>query len=68
VFLQITVDDPVDIKVPGHSYTFGVVKAAQAQADLDVLNERGRRTLRVHLSSVEHGLATLVGALDGADQ
>ena len=68
VFLQITVDDPVDIKVPGHSYTFGVVKAAQAQADLDVLNERGRRTLRVHLSSVEHGLTTLVGALDGADQ
>ena len=31
VFLQITCDDPADIGVPGHSYTFGVVKAAQAQ-------------------------------------
>ena len=31
VFLQITCDDPADIDVPGHSYSFGVVKAAQAQ-------------------------------------
>jgi glucose-6-phosphate 1-dehydrogenase len=26
VFLQITCDDPADIDVPGHSYSFGVVK------------------------------------------
>ena len=37
VFLQITCDDPADIDVPGHSYSFGVVKAAQASGDLDVL-------------------------------
>jgi transaldolase/glucose-6-phosphate isomerase len=66
VFLQITCDDPVDIKVPGHSYTFGVVKAAQAQGDLDVLNDRARRTLRVHLKHVEAGLTELIGVLEGA--
>ena len=64
VFLQITCDDPADIKVPGHSYTFGVVKAAQAKGDLDVLDERRRRTLRVHLKDVESGLAELIGAMD----
>jgi transaldolase/glucose-6-phosphate isomerase len=37
VFLQITCDDPADIDVPGHSYSFGVVKAAQARGDLEVL-------------------------------
>ena len=49
VFLQITCDDPADIDVPGHSYSFGVVKTAQARGDLEVLVERGRRALRVHL-------------------
>jgi len=29
-------------------YTFGVVKAAQARGDFQVLAERGRRALRVH--------------------
>ncbi len=49
VFLQVTCDDPVDLPVPGRSYTFGVVKAAQARGDFAVLVERGRRALRVHL-------------------
>jgi transaldolase/glucose-6-phosphate isomerase len=66
VFLQITCDDPVDIDVPGHSYSFGVVKAAQARGDLDVLVERGRRALRVHLKDVDAGLAELARALDTA--
>jgi transaldolase/glucose-6-phosphate isomerase len=49
VFLQITCEDAVDLPVPGHGYTFGVVKAAQARGDFEVLVERGRRALRVHL-------------------
>ncbi len=51
VFLQITSDDAVDIAVPGQKYTFGVVKAAQARGDFQVLLDRGRRALRVHLSA-----------------
>ncbi|MGA9319538.1 MAG: bifunctional transaldolase/phosoglucose isomerase [Xanthobacteraceae bacterium] len=66
VFLQITCDDQHDINVPGHSYTFGVVKAAQASGDLEVLVERDRRALRVHLKSVDAGLAELGRAVDAA--
>jgi transaldolase / glucose-6-phosphate isomerase len=60
VFLQITCDDREDLAVPGQKYTFGVVKAAQARGDFDVLAERGRRALRVHHGpDVATGLAKL---------
>jgi transaldolase/glucose-6-phosphate isomerase len=49
VFLQITSDDAFDMSVPGQKYTFGVVKAAQARGDFQVLVDRGRRALRVHI-------------------
>jgi transaldolase / glucose-6-phosphate isomerase len=64
VFLQITCDDVNDVAVPGHRYTFGIVKAAQARGDFAVLAERGRRALRVHLGGdVQAGLETLETAL-----
>jgi transaldolase/glucose-6-phosphate isomerase len=66
VFLQITCDDAADIDVPGHAYSFGVVKAAQARGDLAVLVERDRRALRIHLKDVEAGLADLAGAIETA--
>ena len=60
VFLQITCDDAHDLPVPSQKYTFGVVKAAQARGDFEVLAERGRRALRVHLSTdMEEGLRKL---------
>ena len=60
VFLQITCDDAVQLPVPGQKYTFGVVKAAQARGDFQVLAERKRRALRIHLpADVETGLAHL---------
>jgi transaldolase/glucose-6-phosphate isomerase len=67
VFLQITCDDAQDLAVPGEKYTFGVVKAAQARGDFQVLAERGRRALRVHLGSdVAAGLAILAAAVKQA--
>jgi len=51
VFLQVTCDDRDDLPVPDQKYSFGIVKAAQARGDFAVLNERGRRALRVHLGS-----------------
>ncbi|HWQ69022.1 MAG TPA: bifunctional transaldolase/phosoglucose isomerase [Patescibacteria group bacterium] len=67
VFLQITCDDPLDLPVPGHTYTFGVVKAAQARGDFQVLAERNRRALRVHLGpDVEAGFATLYAVITQA--
>ena len=50
VFIQITCDDLADLPVPGRRSTFGVVKAAQARGDYQVLSERGRRLLRLHLA------------------
>jgi transaldolase / glucose-6-phosphate isomerase len=49
VFVQITCDDAVDLPVPGQKFTFGIVKAAQARGDFDVLLQRDRRALRIHL-------------------
>lgn len=67
VFLQVTCDDSVELPVPGQKYTFGVVKAAQARGDFQVLAERGRRALRVHLGKdLKTGLATLQAAVDKA--
>ena len=64
VLLQITCDDPADLQVPDQKYTFGVVKAAEARGDLEVLAERGRRALRIHLGShVAAGLTTLKDAV-----
>jgi len=66
VFLQVTCDDAEDIEVPGHAYSFGVVKAAQAAGDLKVLVTRGRRALRVHLKDVNKGLPDLARAIGEA--
>jgi transaldolase/glucose-6-phosphate isomerase len=67
VFIQITADDAVDLPVPGQKYTFGVVKAAQARGDLQVLGDRERRAVRVHLGrDVQAGLAALHRAFEQA--
>jgi len=64
VFVQITCDDAADLPVPGQQYTFGVVKAAQARGDFQVLAERNRRVLRVHLGAdVLAGVRTLDTAI-----
>jgi transaldolase / glucose-6-phosphate isomerase len=67
VFLQITCDDAADLPVPGQKYTFGTVKAAQARGDFQVLAERNRRALRVHLGAdVAAGLDKLQAAVQQA--
>jgi transaldolase / glucose-6-phosphate isomerase len=67
VFLQITCDDAVELPVLGQKYTFGVVKAAQARGDFQVLAERGRRALRVQLGrDLGAGLANLNKAIQTA--
>jgi hypothetical protein len=64
VFLQITCDDAIDLPVPGQKYTFGVVKAAQARGDFQVLAERDRRALRVHLGkNLEAGFSALANSV-----
>ena len=67
VFLQITSDDARDLAVPGQKASFGVIKAAQARGDFDVLTDRGRRALRVHLKGdLKAGLKMLDAAIQNA--
>jgi transaldolase/glucose-6-phosphate isomerase len=64
LFLQITSDDEFDLPVPGQKYSFGVVKAAQARGDFQVLLDRGRRALRVHIAGdIVAGLANILNSL-----
>ena len=64
VFLQITSDDAEDLDVPDQKYTFGIVKAAQARGDFQVLLDRKRRALRVHLGAdVKAGLEKILSLI-----
>jgi transaldolase/glucose-6-phosphate isomerase len=49
VFLQATSDGGADLPIPGELYGFATLFAAQARGDLEVLQARGRRALRVHV-------------------
>jgi transaldolase/glucose-6-phosphate isomerase len=55
------------VEVPAQKYTFGVVKAAQARGDFQVLAERGRRGLRIHVGEdVSTGLAAILKTVEQA--
>jgi transaldolase/glucose-6-phosphate isomerase len=67
VFVQITTEPPEDLPVPGAAYAFGIVEAAQARGDFDVLAERGRRLLRVHFKGdIAAGMRSLQDAVKRA--
>lgn len=57
VFIQITADMPQDVAIPDEpgssasGISFGVLKTAQAQGDLQALEDAGRSVVRLHLSS-----------------
>ena len=67
LFLQITASDPEDLPIPGEPYSFSVLKQAQALGDLQSLQSKKRRVLRVHLGQdVNAGLDRLSKALEAA--
>ena len=51
VFFQVTANDKADFAVPGESYTFSILKQAQALGDFHSLATRGRRAIRVDLGN-----------------
>lgn len=64
VFLQLTADAEQDLPIPGESYSFATLRAAQALGDLQVLRRRGRRAIRVHLGqNIEAGLEQVAAAI-----
>jgi transaldolase/glucose-6-phosphate isomerase len=66
IFLTVTAKPKRDLQLANGKMSFGVVQEAQAIGDFEVLNERGRRALRLHLDDLEAGLAELGKALDTA--
>jgi len=66
VFLTLTCDHPEDVPLENRKLSFGAVELAQAQGDFDVLNERGRRAMRVHLHDLSRGLGALADAFEQA--
>jgi transaldolase/glucose-6-phosphate isomerase len=63
VFLEFTVDDPVDVPIPRQQYTFSVLKQAQALGDLQSLQAHDRRVINLHIGG---DLAAAVRSLTAA--
>ena len=64
VFIQITTENPIDLKIPGQKFTFGILKHAQALGDFQSLSNRHRRAIRFHIKKdVASGLKTLLSAI-----
>ena len=51
LYLLLTCDDAFDVDLPDKPYTFGTLRRAQFQGDLEALEKIGRRVLRLHLGS-----------------
>jgi transaldolase/glucose-6-phosphate isomerase len=67
LFIQVTADDAQDLLVPGEPYSFSVLKQAQALGDLQSLQSKERRVIRLHLGkSAEDGLRRLLSMVDRA--
>ncbi len=64
VTIQFVADDSDDLPVPGEPYTFSILKRAQALGDLQALQARGRRAVRVRLSEApERDLQTALAVV-----
>jgi glucose-6-phosphate isomerase/transaldolase/glucose-6-phosphate isomerase len=66
VFLCVTAEEG-DEAIPGESYGFRILHAAQAAGDLRALSARGLRVLRIHIAGdPDAGLEELVAAFEQA--
>jgi transaldolase/glucose-6-phosphate isomerase len=67
VFLQFVATDTVDVPIPDESYTFSVLKQAQALGDLQSLEAHERRVIRIDLGTgIAAGLGEVLQALEAA--
>jgi hypothetical protein len=66
VFLQITAEPSKDLPIPGWDETCGMLSAAQALGDLESLQRRHRRVLRLHLAEAADGLRRVAAMISDA--
>ena len=55
VFIQLVEPPKEDLAIPGQSYSFGTLLAAQAIGDLESLRAHDRRVARVRPADLERG-------------
>lgn len=65
VYLQITGDPAQDLPVPGRDFTFAELVAAQAAGDAQVLSDRGRPVLCLHVTDRTEGLNQVRRTMEG---
>lgn len=53
LFVQITADPVLDVEIPGQGLPFGALERGQSLGDLEALQARGRRILRIHFEQPE---------------
>jgi len=62
VFLQITGDHQVGIKIPGAEFDLSTLIAAQALGDANALTKRNYPLLRLNVKSRKTGIAEIIAA------
>jgi transaldolase/glucose-6-phosphate isomerase len=64
VFIQISVEDPLDLAIPGRPYSFSILKQAQAMGDQKALMGRDLPFVRLHIKGdVKQGLQKILEAV-----
>ena len=66
VFLQLTARPSKDLMIPGWDEAFGTLIAAQALGDLESLQRRDRRVLRLDMKDLDAGLQRLEAMIESA--
>lgn len=51
LFLVITADPKKDVEIPDEGLSFGIFEHGQALGDIEALQAKGRRVLRIHLAN-----------------
>jgi hypothetical protein len=65
VFLLVTDEPQTDQQIPGMSFTFGTLVAAQAAGDFEALDGHKCRAIRLHVGKdITAGLSILSQAID----
>jgi len=60
LLIQLVAEDDLAVPIPEKEYDFATLKDAQALGDFAVLQQRGRRVLRIELGrNIDRGLTTL---------
>ncbi|MCC6763879.1 MAG: bifunctional transaldolase/phosoglucose isomerase [Deltaproteobacteria bacterium] len=64
VFIQLSAEPAEDLAIPGETFSFGTLEAAQALGDYQSLASRGRRALRVSLGvDIDLGMRTILAVV-----